>query len=225
MGEKRLWLNMPKSSPSYSRTHVLLPVLLSKKVIRRNADCHDIVRHGETPESHRIRAGDCRLQATGECAPLAMTAGLAWKERMASMDSRLIRSHKCRPCPNRAQEAALPDMSGHVRDPCNAGLQQRIEAWRRQGVSLRCTDQANGLKARAQRNSPVERDEGLESAKAKADMKLTTDALSVRSFGVPLDDLSGMALNQLRLPDRAKACRPWWPRQTRHGNGPSSRTE
>ena len=36
---------------------------------------------------------------------------------------------------------------GHVRDPCNAGLQQRIEAWRRHGVSLRCTDQANGLKA------------------------------------------------------------------------------
>ncbi len=36
---------------------------------------------------------------------------------------------------------------GHVRGPCNAGLQQRIEAWRRHGVSLRCTDQANGLKA------------------------------------------------------------------------------
>ncbi|MDE0211517.1 MAG: hypothetical protein OXJ64_16750 [Boseongicola sp.] len=36
---------------------------------------------------------------------------------------------------------------GHVRDPCNAGLQQRIEAWRRHGVSLRCTDQTNGLKA------------------------------------------------------------------------------
>ena len=27
--------------------------------------------------AHRTRAGDCRLQATGECAPLAMTAGLS----------------------------------------------------------------------------------------------------------------------------------------------------
>ena len=27
------------------------------------------------------RAGYCRLQATGECAPIAMAAGLAWKSR------------------------------------------------------------------------------------------------------------------------------------------------
>ena len=54
--------------------------------------------------------------------------------------------------------------------------------------------------AKAQRNSPVERDEGSESAKARADTKLTTDALSVRSFGTLPDDLLGMALNQLRLP-------------------------
>ena len=36
---------------------------------------------------------------------------------------------------------------GHFCDLCNAGLQQRIEAWSRQGVSLRCTDQAIELKA------------------------------------------------------------------------------
>jgi len=68
----------------------------------------------------------------------------------------------------------------------------------------------------------VERDEGPESAKARADTELTTDALSVRSFGTLPDDLSGTALNQLRLPDRAKACGPWRPRQTPPGNGPSS---
>ena len=60
----------------------------------------------------------------------------------------------------------------------------------------------------------MERDEGSESAKSGADTKLTTDALSVRSFGTLPGDLSGMALSQLRLPDRAKACLPWWPRQT-----------
>ncbi len=45
------------------------------------------------------------------------------------------------------EPAAGSGPPGHVRDPCNAGLQQRIEAWRRHGVSLRCTDQTNGLKA------------------------------------------------------------------------------
>ena len=66
---------------------------------------------------------------------------------MANMGRRLIRSHKCRLYPNWAQEAALSDMLGHFRDLCNAGLQQRIEAWSRQGVSLRYVDQANELKA------------------------------------------------------------------------------
>ncbi|MYK33355.1 MAG: helix-turn-helix domain-containing protein, partial [Boseongicola sp. SB0670_bin_30] len=68
-------------------------------------------------------------------------------EHMANMGRHLIRSHKCRLYPNRAQEAALPDMLGHFRDLCNAGLQQRIEAWNRRGVCLGYTDQANELKA------------------------------------------------------------------------------
>ena len=66
---------------------------------------------------------------------------------MASNGGHLIRSCKYRLYPNGAQEAALSDMLGHFRDLCNAGLQQRIEAWRRKGASLRCTDQANELKA------------------------------------------------------------------------------
>ncbi len=66
---------------------------------------------------------------------------------MANMGRRLIRSHKYRLYPNRAQEAALTDMLGHFCDLCNAGLQQRIEAWRRQGVSLGYVRQAGELKA------------------------------------------------------------------------------
>ncbi len=54
--------------------------------------------------------------------------------------------------------------------------------------------------ARAQRNSPEEKAEVSESAKAKADTKRTPDGLPVHSFRTLLDDLSGMALNQLRLP-------------------------
>ncbi len=59
----------------------------------------------------------------------------------------MIRSNKYRRYPNGVQEAALADMFGHFCDLYNAGLQQRIEAWNRQGVSLRYTDQANELKA------------------------------------------------------------------------------
>ena len=76
-----------------------------------------------------------------------MAAGLAYEEHMANMGRHLIRSYKCRLYPNGAQEAALSDMLGHFRDLCNAGLQQRIEAWSRRGVSLRYTDQAIELKA------------------------------------------------------------------------------
>ncbi len=54
--------------------------------------------------------------------------------------------------------------------------------------------------ARAQRSSPVEKAEVSDSAKAKADTKLTPDGLPVHSFRTLLDDLSGMALNQMRLP-------------------------
>ncbi|MDE0521168.1 MAG: helix-turn-helix domain-containing protein, partial [Boseongicola sp.] len=57
------------------------------------------------------------------------------------------RSYKYRLYPNRVQEEALSDMLGHFCDLYNAGLQQRIEAWNRQGTSLRYTDQANELKA------------------------------------------------------------------------------
>ncbi len=38
-------------------------------------------------------------------------------------------------------------MPGHFRDLCNAGLQQHIEAWKRQGGSLGYADQANEQKA------------------------------------------------------------------------------
>ncbi|MXX90189.1 MAG: helix-turn-helix domain-containing protein, partial [Boseongicola sp. SB0665_bin_10] len=68
-------------------------------------------------------------------------------EHMANMGRHLIRSYKYRLYPNGAQDAALSDMLGHFCDLYNAGLQQRIEAWHRQGVSLGYVDQANELKA------------------------------------------------------------------------------
>src|SRR5215212_1385215 len=58
-----------------------------------------------------------------------------------------VRSYKYRLHPNRTQAAALGEM---LRDFCglyNACLQQRIEAYRRQGVSLRYGHQASELKA------------------------------------------------------------------------------
>ena len=73
-----------------------------------------------------------------------MTAGLAKMERMANMGRHLIRSCKYRLYPNGAQDAGLPDMLGHFCDLCNAGLQQRIETWRRQGVSLGYVDRVHG---------------------------------------------------------------------------------
>ena len=59
----------------------------------------------------------------------------------------MIRSYKYRLYPNGAQEAALSDMPGHFCDLYNAGLQQRIEAWNRQGVSLGYAAQAGELRA------------------------------------------------------------------------------
>jgi putative transposase len=56
-------------------------------------------------------------------------------------------SHKYRIEPNRAQAAALGDM---LRDFCglyNAGLQQRIEAYQRRGISVNYRMQADELKA------------------------------------------------------------------------------
>lgn len=56
-------------------------------------------------------------------------------------------SFKHRLYPNRAQADALTGMLGAFCDLYNAALQQRIEAYRRQGVSLRYGNQASELKA------------------------------------------------------------------------------
>jgi putative transposase len=56
-------------------------------------------------------------------------------------------SYKFRLYPNRAQVEALTSMLGAFCDLYNAGLQQRIEAYRRRGLGLRYVDQANELKA------------------------------------------------------------------------------
>src|SRR5919199_5008351 len=56
-------------------------------------------------------------------------------------------SYKYRLYPSRAQIVALEAMLGAFCDLYNAGLQQRIEAYRRQGKTLRYADQANELKA------------------------------------------------------------------------------
>jgi putative transposase len=59
----------------------------------------------------------------------------------------MILSYRYRLFTTAAQEAALTDMLGAFCDLYNAGLQQRIEAYRRQGVSLRYGNQAAELKA------------------------------------------------------------------------------
>ncbi|MCY4589381.1 MAG: IS1634 family transposase [Alphaproteobacteria bacterium] len=59
--------------------------------------------------------------------------------------------------------------------------------------------------ARAQRNSPVEKARPSESARRKAATKRTADDLPAHSFRTLLDDLSGMALNQLRLPGHGES--------------------
>ena len=56
-------------------------------------------------------------------------------------------SYKFRLYPNRAQSDALTGMLGAFCDLYNAGLQQRIEAYRRRRISLRYLDQASELKA------------------------------------------------------------------------------
>ena len=58
-----------------------------------------------------------------------------------------IRSYKFRLFATGAQEAALTDMLGAFCDLYNACLQQRIEAYRRRGISLRYGNQAAELKA------------------------------------------------------------------------------
>lgn len=57
-----------------------------------------------------------------------------------------IRSYKYRLRPNRAQAAALDAMLVDFCGLYNAGLQQRIEAYRRRGISLRYGHQAGELK-------------------------------------------------------------------------------
>src|ERR687883_265673 len=59
----------------------------------------------------------------------------------------MLLSYKYRLYPNRAQIRALDAMLGAFCDLYNAGLQQRIEAYRRQSKTLRYADQANELKA------------------------------------------------------------------------------
>src|SRR5919206_904349 len=56
-------------------------------------------------------------------------------------------SYKYRLYPSRAQVVALEAMLGAFCDLYNAGLQQRIEAYRRRCKTLRYADQANELKA------------------------------------------------------------------------------
>ncbi len=56
-------------------------------------------------------------------------------------------SYKFRLFTNTAQEAALAAMLGAFCELYNAGLQQRIEAYQRRGVSLRYGNQAGELKA------------------------------------------------------------------------------
>ncbi|MBK1669089.1 hypothetical protein CKO28_13705 [Rhodovibrio sodomensis] len=57
------------------------------------------------------------------------------------------RAYKYRIYPNAAQVAGLEAMLGAFCDLYNAGLQQRIEAWRRHRIGLRYLDQAAELKA------------------------------------------------------------------------------
>lgn len=59
----------------------------------------------------------------------------------------MLLSYKFRIYPTRAQVAALDVMLGGLCDLYNAALQQRIEAYRRQGRTLRYVDQAAELKA------------------------------------------------------------------------------
>jgi putative transposase len=59
----------------------------------------------------------------------------------------MLLSYKFRLYPTRIQAAALDLLLGSLCDLYNAALQQRIEAYRRQGRTLRYADQAAELKA------------------------------------------------------------------------------
>lgn len=59
----------------------------------------------------------------------------------------MLLSYKYRLYPSRAQRTALDGMLGALCDLYNAALQQRIEAYRRQGRTLRYVDQAGEMRA------------------------------------------------------------------------------
>ena len=59
----------------------------------------------------------------------------------------MLRSYKYLMRPNKTQDAALTRMLGAFCDLYNAGLQQRIEAYQRRGISLKYGNQAAELKA------------------------------------------------------------------------------
>lgn len=59
----------------------------------------------------------------------------------------MILSYKFRLFTTSTQEIALTDMLGAFADLYNAGLQQRIEAYRRRGITLRYSNQSAELKA------------------------------------------------------------------------------
>src|SRR5215213_7793105 len=59
----------------------------------------------------------------------------------------MLFSFKYRLHPSRAQDKSLAGMLEAFCNLYNAGLQQRIEAYRRRGISLRYLDQANELKS------------------------------------------------------------------------------
>lgn len=59
----------------------------------------------------------------------------------------MILFYKYRLYPNRIQQDALADMLGDFCALYNAGLQQRIDAWQRQGLSVTYGKQAAELKS------------------------------------------------------------------------------
>jgi putative transposase len=59
----------------------------------------------------------------------------------------MILSYKFRLYPNRAQAVGLTEMLGSLCDLYNAALQQRIEAYQRQGKTLRYVEQSSELKS------------------------------------------------------------------------------
>ena len=90
--------------------------------------------------------------------------------------------------------------SGHVRAHvflCMLALHVEWHMRRRLAPMLSGESAREG--ARAQRGSPVEKARPSESARRKAAAQRTEDGLPVHSFNTLLDDLSGVALNQLRL--------------------------